>query len=159
MSEIRFFTQVFRQTLILGRHATLPVRIMSELSGKKPSTRDEFIRQLSAATKKEMEAKRTEKATIAGTAKLMKIHRDTLYEWMREFGVDFDDVTKDESAPSVRAEEKAGKFTYLIGEALVGEGTEVAHVDLLVGDKGVLLERRLRRVCRICLLGTRLCWL
>ncbi|MBC7130939.1 formaldehyde-activating enzyme, partial [Candidatus Bathyarchaeota archaeon] len=33
--------------------------------------------------------------------------------------------------------ETVGNFgkAYLIGEALVGEGTEVAHVDVLVGDK------------------------
>ena len=27
------------------------------------------------------------------------------------------------------------EFTYLIGEALVGKGNEIAHVDLLIGDK------------------------
>ncbi|RLI46820.1 formaldehyde-activating enzyme [Candidatus Bathyarchaeota archaeon] len=30
---------------------------------------------------------------------------------------------------------KPEKFTYLIGEALAGEGPEVAHVDLIIGDK------------------------
>lgn len=126
---------MFRQILILEQYGTLPVRVMSEFTGKKPSNRGEFVRQLSAAMKREMAAKKSEKATIAGTAKLMKIHRDTLYEWMREFGVDFEDVEKAESAPNVHTEGKARKFTYLIGEALVGEGSEVAHVDLLVGDK------------------------
>lgn len=126
---------VLRQTLILEQQPRLPVRIMSELSGKKPGNKEEFIRQLSDAMRKEMEAKKTEKATIAGTAKLMKIHRDTLYEWMREFGVDFEDVEKGEAPSRVRSEEGAGRSTYLIGEALVGDGSEVAHVDLLVGDK------------------------
>lgn len=107
---------------------------VSEFSGKKPMNRDEFVRQLAAAMKKEMEIRRSRKPTIAGTSKAMRIHRDTLYEWMREFGVEFDDVAKFEAEPS-RFESKTDKFTYLIGEALVGEGTEVAHVDLLIGDK------------------------
>jgi len=107
---------------------------MSEFSGKKPATREEFIRQLTAAMERETETKKTKKPTIAGTAKTMRIHRDTLYQWMREFGVEFDDAAKFETRPS-RAEEKRGELTYLIGEALVGEGSEVAHIDLLIGDK------------------------
>jgi len=107
---------------------------MSEFSGKKPPNRDEFVRQLTASMKKEMETKKTKKPTIAGTAKAMRIHRDTLYEWMKEFGVEFDDMVKPETKPS-RIEEKRSEFTYLIGEALVGEGSEVAHIDLLIGDK------------------------
>jgi bifunctional enzyme Fae/Hps len=110
------------------------VKRVSEFSGKKPTTSEEFIRQLKKAMKTEMETKKTKKPTIAGTAKAMRIHRDTLYEWMREFDVEFDEVAKFETKPSI-VEEKAEKFTYLIGEALVGEGSEVAHVDLLVGDK------------------------
>jgi len=107
---------------------------MSESTGRKPDTREEFVRQLTAAMDREKETKRTRRPTIAGTAKAMHIHRDTLYQWMKEFGVDFEDVAKLETKLSI-TEEKAGKFTYLIGEALVGEGSEVAHVDLLVGDK------------------------
>ncbi len=53
---------------------------------------------------------------------------------MREFDVEFEDALKHESQQPA-FEKQAGKFTYLIGEALVGEGTEVAHVDLLIGDK------------------------
>ena len=135
MSEKLQRGAIIRQTLIPEQRGKFCVRVMSELIGKKPSTRDEFVRQLSAAMSREMETKRTRKATIAGTAKLMKIHRDTLYEWMREYGVDFEDVAKGDVALSVVAKERMGKFTYLIGEALVGEGSEVAHVDLLVGDK------------------------
>jgi len=107
---------------------------MSESTGKKPSSREELIRQLTDAIAKEMETKKGRKPTIAGTAKAMHIHRDTLYEWMREFGVEFEDVAKPKTRPSI-IEGKARKFTYLIGEALIGEGSEVAHVDLLVGDK------------------------
>ncbi|MBE3117037.1 bifunctional 5,6,7,8-tetrahydromethanopterin hydro-lyase/3-hexulose-6-phosphate synthase [Candidatus Bathyarchaeota archaeon] len=33
------------------------------------------------------------------------------------------------------ADDDSGKNVYLIGEALVGEGNEVAHIDLLVGNK------------------------
>jgi bifunctional enzyme Fae/Hps len=105
-----------------------------EFSGKKPSTREELIRQLIEAMQREMEQRKTKRPTIAGTAKILRIHRDTLYEWMREFKVEFDNLLKTEG--ETRAVEiKRGKFTYLIGEALVGEGSEVAHVDLLIGDK------------------------
>jgi bifunctional enzyme Fae/Hps len=83
---------------------------------------------------KEMGTKRIRKPTIAGTSKAMGIHRDTLYEWMREFDIKFDDVAKRKGEPG-HFETKTEKFAYLIGEALVGEGTEVAHIDLLVGDK------------------------
>ena len=103
-------------------------------SGKKPSTSDEFVRQLAAAMKREMEGKKARKPTIAGTAKILGIHRDTLYEWMREFGVEFDNVLK-RKARLVAEDKEAEGSTYLIGEALVGEGTEVAHIDLLIGDK------------------------
>jgi len=84
--------------------------------------------------KREMEGKKARKPTIAGTAKILGIHRDTLYEWMREFGVEFDNVLK-RKARLVAEDKEAEGSTYLIGEALVGEGTEVAHIDLLIGDK------------------------
>jgi len=64
----------------------------------------------------------------------MRIHRDTLYEWMREFGIEFDNILKEEGKPMAE-EQQYEKFTYLIGEALIGEGSEVAHIDLLIGDK------------------------
>ncbi len=63
----------------------------------------------------------------------MKIHRDTLYEWMREFDVDFNEVQRE--ARRFSKDLGAERPTYLIGEALVGEGEEVAHIDLLIGDK------------------------
>lgn len=106
---------------------------MSETS-RKPTTKEDLIRQLATAMTIEMEKKKTRKPTIAGTAKIMRIHRDTLYEWMREFGVEFEDALKHEIEPPV-LEKPTEKSTYLIGEALVGEGTEVAHIDLLIGDK------------------------
>ena len=112
---------------------------MSEFDGKKPKTREEFIRLLTAAKEKERKMRvamkrRSTKPTVSGTAKIMKVHRDTLYEWMREFGVEFEDVGRRELMP-VDVIGKPEKFTYLIGEALMGEGSEVAHVDLLIGDK------------------------
>jgi len=107
---------------------------MSEFSGKKPETREEFVRLLTVAMKKETEAKKTKKPTIAGTAKALGIHRDTLYEWMREFGVKFEDVSRIEPTLPAALKQPEG-FTYFIGEALVGEGVEVAHVDLLIGNK------------------------
>ena len=112
---------------------------MSEFNGKKPKTRKEFIRLLRAAKQKEIEMKvatkrRSTKPTVSGTAKTMNVHRDTLYEWMKEFDVKFEDVTVGELAPA-EVVKKREEFTYLIGEALMGEGSEVAHVDLIIGDK------------------------
>jgi bifunctional enzyme Fae/Hps len=112
---------------------------VSEFDGKKPKTREEFIRLLTDAKEKEREMRvamkrRSTKPTVSGTAKIMKVHRDTLYEWMREFDVEFEDVGRRELMP-VDVIRKPEKFTYLIGEALAGEGAEVAHVDLIIGDK------------------------
>ncbi|MBT8171256.1 bifunctional 5,6,7,8-tetrahydromethanopterin hydro-lyase/3-hexulose-6-phosphate synthase [Candidatus Bathyarchaeota archaeon] len=52
---------------------------------------------------------------------------------MREFEVDFSDVDERGLFSEISTETK--ERTYLIGEALMGEGTEIAHVDLLIGDK------------------------
>jgi len=116
---------------------------MSEFEGKKPETKGEFVKLLAAAKEKEVEIKkakgsRSKKPTVFGTAKVMKVHRDTLYQWMREFGVDFEDVGRKEptllpAKPEAEVAEEG--FTYLIGEALAGEGTDVAHIDLIIGDK------------------------
>lgn len=105
---------------------------MSGTISKKPANKKEFIRQLSEAIAKQIQAKKG-KPTIAGTATQLNIHRDTLYEWMKEFDVKFNQVYKEVvmAMKSVKAE----KSVYLIGEALVGEGDEVAHIDLLIGDK------------------------
>ncbi len=113
---------------------------MSEFDGKKPETREEFVNLLAKAKKNERELKksrgsRSTKPTIKGTAEILGIHRDTLYQWMREFGVEFAEVNK-RKLLIAEASEKRREVTYLIGEALMGEGTEVAHVDLLIGDKG-----------------------
>ncbi len=107
--------------------------ILSESVGKKPETREEFVRLLKTAMKREMEIEKKRRPTIKGTAKIMKIHRDTLYAWMKEFNVKFRDTYKEVTIGRVL--EKPEKYTYLIGEALMGEGNEVAHVDLLIGDK------------------------
>lgn len=112
---------------------------MSEFDGKKPKTREEFIRLLTVAKEKERDMRvtvkrRSTKPTVSGTAKIMKVHRDTLYEWMREFDVEFEDVGRRELIPA-HVLGKPERFTYLIGEALMGEGSEVAHVDLIIGDK------------------------
>ncbi|MEM3629289.1 MAG: hypothetical protein QXE06_07980, partial [Candidatus Bathyarchaeia archaeon] len=70
---------------------------MSERDFKKPETREEFVRILTDAARKEVEARtllsgKPAKATVSGTAKILGIHRDTLYSWLREFNVDFDEV-------------------------------------------------------------------
>ena len=111
---------------------------MSGYDGKKPETKEEFIKLLATAKKEERKLRRTQgsrstKPTIKGTAEVLGIHRDTLYQWMREFDVDFSDV--DERKLFFEEATKRREHTYLIGEALMGEGTEVAHIDLLIGDK------------------------
>lgn len=113
---------------------------MSEFVDERPKTREEFVRLLAAAKEKERRLRkarksRSTKPTVSGTAEIMGVHRDTLYRWMREFGVKFEDVGREELMPVKALEEKPEKFTYLIGEALTGEGSEVAHVDLIIGDK------------------------
>ena len=109
---------------------------MSGADVKKPETREEFIKMLTEAAKKEVGSKnKPTKPTIVGTAKEIDIHRDTLYTWLKEFNVDFKEIV--DRIPTVVADvtdEKSGS-TYLIGESLVGEGNEVAHIDLMIGDK------------------------
>jgi len=109
---------------------------MSGIDAKKPETREELIKILMEAAKKETSTKnKPTKPTIIGTAKALNIHRDTLYTWMKEFNVDFKEVLDriPTNMPDNAVEEP--RSTYLIGEALVGEGNEVAHIDLMVGDK------------------------
>jgi bifunctional enzyme Fae/Hps len=106
--------------------------------GKKPETKDKFIKLLATAKNEERKLRksrgiRSTKPTIKGTAQILGIHRDTLYQWMREYNVDFSDV--DERKTFFEESLKCKEHTYLIGEALMGEGTEVAHIDLLIGDK------------------------
>lgn len=108
-------------------------------SVKRPVSKEEFIRLLKAAMVKDIEEKKSvggarRRPTVAGTAGALGVHRDTLYEWLKDFNVKFDEMTESVFMPS-SAGEAAGKPIYLIGEALVGEGDEVAHVDLLIGDK------------------------
>jgi len=106
--------------------------VMSDGVGKKPADKQQFIRQLGAAVVEQIQKKKR-KPTISGTARILNIHRDTLYEWMKEFGVEFSEIQR-QAEMSVRSA-KPEKTVYLIGEALVGEGDEVAHIDLLIGDK------------------------
>lgn len=114
---------------------------MSESGLKKPETKEEFVRILADAVRKEVEARsilrgKPTKSTISGTAKILNIHRDTLYAWLKEFNVDFKEISERLPVTSLPvATEVPGKYTYLIGEALIGEGNDVAHIDLLIGDK------------------------
>ncbi len=114
---------------------------MSGSDVKKPEKREEFVRMLMEAVRKEVEARsllrgKPTKPTISGTAKILNIHRDTLYTWLREFDVDFKEASEKLSVTSLpEAAEVSRKYAYFIGEALVGEGNEVAHIDLLIGDK------------------------
>lgn len=115
---------------------------MSEQEAKKPRTKEEFVKMLTVAAEKEIESrgyptKRLPRATVSGTASALNIHRDTLYAWLKEFKVDFREIS--DTIPTAEIAEHGaspGRPTYLIGEALIGEGNEVAHIDLLMGDKG-----------------------
>ena len=109
---------------------------MSGADVKKPETREEFVKMLTEAAKKEVGAKgKPTKPTVVGTAKELEIHRDTLYSWLKEFNVDFKEIA--DRMPTMTAddaEDDSGPV-YLIGESLLGEGNEVAHIDLMIGDK------------------------
>jgi bifunctional enzyme Fae/Hps len=109
---------------------------MSGADVKKPETREEFVVMLTEAAKKEVDSKnKPTKPTVIGTAKEMEIHRDTLYTWLKEFNVDFKEIVDLTPTSIVEAPKENSGSTYLIGESLVGEGNEVAHVDLMIGDK------------------------
>jgi bifunctional enzyme Fae/Hps len=112
---------------------------MSGIDIKKPETREQLTRLLVEAAKKttleKAQAKRkTTRPTLSATAKALNIHRDTLYTWMKELNVDFKTVMEQTPTSAVAPAVSNGS-TYLIGEALLGEGNELAHVDLLIGDK------------------------
>ncbi len=109
---------------------------MSGADVKKPETREEFIKTLTEAAKNEVGTKgKPSKPTIVGTAKELEIHRDTLYSWLKEFNVDFKEIVDRTPTTIVEAPAEKSGSTYLIGESLVGEGNEVAHIDLMIGDK------------------------
>jgi bifunctional enzyme Fae/Hps len=108
---------------------------MSGADIKKPETREIFVKMLTEAAKKEVGSKgKPTKPTVIGTAKEMDIHRDTLYSWLKEFNVDFKEIVDRMPTVNDNAEEDTGP-TYFIGESLLGEGNEVAHIDLMIGDK------------------------
>ena len=109
---------------------------MSGADVKKPETREELVKILTEAAKKEAGTKnKPTKPTVVGTAKEMDIHRDTVYSWLKEFNVDFKEIV--DRIPTITADipEVQLESTFLIGESLVGEGNEVAHIDLMIGDK------------------------
>ncbi len=109
---------------------------MSGIDAKKPEKREELVKLLAEAAKKEANSKpKPTKPTISGTAKVLNVHRDTLYTWMKEFDVDFKEILDQISTPSSDDAIQDEGSTYLIGESLVGEGNEVAHIDLMIGDK------------------------
>jgi bifunctional enzyme Fae/Hps len=110
---------------------------MSEHEVKKPASRDQFIALLTEAARKtaQSHAGTRNKPTVSGTAETLKVHRDTLHTWLKEFDVDFKDIADKVPAESRTESTDSHEKTYLIGEALVGEGNEVAHIDLLLGDK------------------------
>lgn len=111
---------------------------MSKPNSKKPRTREDFVKMLKVAMQREVELRSARglsgRPTVSGTANILGVHRDTLYKWMRGFNVKFEEVAGEVVGyPRFLGERE--KPVYLIGEALVGSGQEVAHVDLLIGDK------------------------
>jgi bifunctional enzyme Fae/Hps len=113
---------------------------MSGTDTKKPETREELVRIVAEATQKSVKSRGAPKRiiarpTISGTAKALNIHRDTLYTWLKEFNVDFKEILDCIPTSTSGENVESSGSTYLIGEALVGDGNEVAHIDLLVGDK------------------------
>jgi bifunctional enzyme Fae/Hps len=112
---------------------------MSGTDIKKPETQEELIKMLTESVKKTtlekaIQQKKPTRPTISATAKTLKIHRDTLYTWLKDLNVDFKAVM--ERIPTDEpAKPSTSGSTYLIGEALLGEGNEVAHIDLMIGDK------------------------
>ena len=112
---------------------------MSGIDAKRPETREELVKTLVEAARKTTSQKhvpveKPTKPTISATAKTLNIHRDTLYTWMKEFNVDFKEVLDHMPTNNGQIVEDSGNI-YLIGEALLGEGNELAHIDLLIGDK------------------------
>jgi bifunctional enzyme Fae/Hps len=112
---------------------------MSGIDAKKPATREELIKTLLETAKKTTPQKpisrgKPTRPTILATAKALNVHRDTLYTWMKEFNVDFKEVLDRMTTNDSEVVEESGNV-YLIGEALLGEGTELAHIDLLIGNK------------------------
>jgi bifunctional enzyme Fae/Hps len=110
---------------------------MSENVARKPETKEELVTILTDAARKSMEIQRAPrtKPTVSATAEALNIHRDTLHTWLKEFNVDFKEIADSVSAAYAGEFAESTGSTYLIGEALVGEGNEVAHIDLLMGDK------------------------
>jgi len=113
---------------------------MSGIDIKKPETQEELIKVVAEAAKREVKAKasrryRPTKPTVSGTAKALNIHRDTLYSWLREHNVDFKEIVDRIPTTITDESDEGAGSVYLIGEALLGEGNELAHVDLLIGDK------------------------
>jgi bifunctional enzyme Fae/Hps len=109
---------------------------MSGADVKKPETRAELVKILTEAAKKEVGTRnKPTKPTVVGTAKEMDIHRDTVYSWLKEFNVDFKEIVDRMPTITADAPEEQSGSTFLIGESLVGEGNEVAHIDLMIGDK------------------------
>jgi bifunctional enzyme Fae/Hps len=110
---------------------------MSESIIRKPETKEELVTMLTDAAKKTIAVQRftRSKPTVSATAETLNIHRDTLHTWLREFNVDFKEIADTASTATPGDFVGSSKHTYLIGEALIGEGNEVAHIDLLIGDK------------------------
>jgi bifunctional enzyme Fae/Hps len=111
---------------------------MEKRGPKKPGSKEEFVKMLTEAAKKAAGPRgfARSRPTVLASAEALGISRDTLHTWLKEFDVDFKEIAK--SIPMSSLTETVGSFeerVYLIGEALVGEGNEVAHIDLLMGDK------------------------
>jgi bifunctional enzyme Fae/Hps len=110
---------------------------MSESDTKRPGSREELVTVLTEAAKRTVDTRHISrgKPTVSGTAEALGIHRDTLHTWLKEFNVDFKEIADSVPTAADTSAAESHEKAYLIGEALVGEGNEVAHIDLLIGDK------------------------
>jgi len=110
---------------------------VSESDTKRPGSREELVTVLTEAAKRTVDARHISrgKPTVSGTAEALGIHRDTLHTWLKEFNVDFKEIADSVPTAVDTSAAESHEKAYLIGEALVGEGNEVAHIDLLIGDK------------------------
>jgi bifunctional enzyme Fae/Hps len=111
--------------------------LVSESDTKRPGSREELVTVLTEAAKRTVDARHISrgKPTVSGTAEALGIHRDTLHTWLKEFNVDFKEIADSVPTAVDTSAAESHEKAYLIGEALVGEGNEVAHIDLLIGDK------------------------
>ncbi len=110
---------------------------MSGIDVKKPETREELLKIFTEAAKKAADYSNCEEGktdSFWNSKDVKHSQRHALYmaERIQRRLQRSSRSNADNNSEEMR--EEAGPV-YLIGESLVGEGNEVAHVDLMIGDK------------------------